>query len=404
MSEMSNPEWRNVTLGQLGEVNRGRSRTRPRNAEHLYGGPYPFVQTGDVTASGGRISEHKQTYSQAGFEQSRLWPAETMCITIAANIAETGVLQFDACFPDSVVGFIADPTIADVYFVEYMFRTLKRQIQHEATGSVQDNINLATLARLQFSLPPLTEQKAIAEVLGALDGKIAANTQLSSSIEQLLALEVDANWLDDLKTGDRPELIPMVDIFEINPSNSKPTVDLPLYLEMKKLPERGSGISDWDYRPAKGGTRFQQGDSLMARITPCLENRKTGFVDFLEDGQVGIGSTEFIALRSRPGIPNELSYFLAVNSDFRDFAIRHMVGTSGRQRVSSSDIAAYYVPTPHSGWLRDFANRAETQFKFLKSLRDENRTLAATRDALLPQLMSGKLRVREFEKAVEAVV
>ncbi len=152
-------DWRLVKLGELGEVTRGRSRHRPRYAEHLYGGQYPFIQTGDIKASGGRITTYEQTYSEAGLAQSRLWPAKTMCITIAANIAETGILTFSACFPDSVVGFIADESKCDIYFVEYTFRYLRQSIQHEASGSVQDNINLETLNRLHFPLPPLSEQR-----------------------------------------------------------------------------------------------------------------------------------------------------------------------------------------------------------------------------------------------------
>ena len=97
--------WHLVKLSDLGEVNRGRSRHRPRDAAHLYGGSYPFIQTGDVKASGGRIVSYTQTYSEEGLAQSRLWPENTMCITIAANIAETGILTFPACFPDSVIGF-----------------------------------------------------------------------------------------------------------------------------------------------------------------------------------------------------------------------------------------------------------------------------------------------------------
>src|SRR6476469_9280784 len=114
--------WRLVKLGELGEVSRGRSRHRPRYASHLYGGPYPFIQTGDIRASGGRITHHSQTYSEAGLAQSRLWPAGTLCITIAANIAETAILTYPACFPDSVVGFLSNPSLCDVRFVEYMFR------------------------------------------------------------------------------------------------------------------------------------------------------------------------------------------------------------------------------------------------------------------------------------------
>jgi len=188
--------WKLVKLGDLGEVNRGRSRHRPRYAEHLYGGSYPFIQTGDIKASNGRITQYQQTYSDEGLEQSRLWPKGTVCITIAANIAETGILAFPACFPDSVVGFIADDSKCDNLFVEYMFRYLKQRIQNEATGSVQDNINLATLERLRFPVPPLPEQRAIARILGTLDDKIELNRRMNETLEAI-ARALFKSWFVD---------------------------------------------------------------------------------------------------------------------------------------------------------------------------------------------------------------
>lgn len=188
--------WELVKLSDLGEVNRGRSRHRPRYAEHLYGGPYPFIQTGDVKASGGRITEFTQTYSEAGLAQSRLWPTGTLCITIAANIAETGILAFPACFPDSVIGFIADESKCNVYFVEYMFRLLRARIQAQATGSVQDNINLQTLDRIQFPIPSLEEQNRIVGILNAFDGKLLINTQTNQTLEQM-AQALFKSWFVD---------------------------------------------------------------------------------------------------------------------------------------------------------------------------------------------------------------
>ena len=185
-------------LGDLGEVNRGRSRHRPRYAKHLYVGPYPFIQTGDIRASGGRITAHSQTYSDAGLAQSRLWPTGTMCITIAANIAETAILTYPACFPDSVVGFVADPVKANVYFIEYMFRKLRTSIQQQASGSVQDNINLATLDRLRFPIPSVPEQLAIANVLRALDDKIEQNRRTAQALE-LLARAIFHAWFVDFE-------------------------------------------------------------------------------------------------------------------------------------------------------------------------------------------------------------
>lgn len=193
---MESNSWREVKLSDLGEVARGRSRHRPRYAEHLYGGKYPFIQTGDVKASEGRISSHEQTYSDAGLAQSRLWPADTMCITIAANIAETGILQYPACFPDSVIGFIADKNKADVYFIEYVFRQLRKDIQRQATGSVQDNINLQTLERLRFKVPSVEEQKKIANFLNCFDDKITLNRQINQTLEQM-AQALFKSWFVD---------------------------------------------------------------------------------------------------------------------------------------------------------------------------------------------------------------
>jgi type I restriction enzyme S subunit len=199
MFDMPVPEgWKLVKLSDLGEVNRGRSRHRPRDAAHLYGGPYPFVQTGDVKASGGRVTNYTQSYSEDGLAQSRLWPKGTMCITIAANIAETGVLQFPACFPDSVIGFIPDETKCNVYFIEYVFRLLKRRIQAQATGSVQDNINLQTLERLLFPIPELDVQNKIVDVLCAFDDKIELNRQTNQTLEHI-AQAIFKNWFVDFE-------------------------------------------------------------------------------------------------------------------------------------------------------------------------------------------------------------
>ncbi|TMO65399.1 restriction endonuclease subunit S [Pseudoalteromonas aurantia] len=188
--------WKKVGLNDLGEVARGKSKHRPRYAEHLYGGKYPFIQTGDIKASGGLVSTHSQTYSEAGLAQSRLWPTNTMCITIAANIAETGILTYPACFPDSVIGFIADESLCDVRFIEYRFRYLKAQLQREAIGSVQDNINLATFERLKFSIPELEEQKRIADVLYSLDNKIQLNRQTNQTLEKM-AQALFKSWFVD---------------------------------------------------------------------------------------------------------------------------------------------------------------------------------------------------------------
>jgi type I restriction enzyme S subunit len=154
------------------DFGRGKSKHRPRNNPKLYGGPYPFIQTGDVRGSDHLITDFAQTYSDAGLAQSKLWPKGTLCITIAANIAETGVLGFDACFPDSVIGVVVDERQTSSKYLEYMLQTVKAELKAKGKGSAQDNINLATFENERFPFPDLGAQARIVESLDALATEI----------------------------------------------------------------------------------------------------------------------------------------------------------------------------------------------------------------------------------------
>jgi len=175
--------WTWASLDQIGELNRGRSRHRPRDDARLYGGRYPFIQTGDIRKSGGTIREHTQTYNEFGLKQSRLWPAGTLCITIAANIAETGILTYPACFPDSVVGFVQDDGLLKVRFVEFFIRSEKSELDRYAPATAQKNINLERLAGLAIPLPPLTEQ---AEIVREVEQRFAAADRLTAALQKQL--------------------------------------------------------------------------------------------------------------------------------------------------------------------------------------------------------------------------
>lgn len=137
------------------DFGRGRSRHRPRNAPFLYGGPYPFIQTGDIRNASGRLRDFSQTYSEEGLSQSKLWPAGTVCITIAANIAETAVMCFEGCFPDSVIGMVPDDRVTFPEYVEYMLRFFATDLKAQGKGSAQDNINIGTFERTTFPFPSI---------------------------------------------------------------------------------------------------------------------------------------------------------------------------------------------------------------------------------------------------------
>lgn len=154
------------------EFGRGKSKHRPRNDPKLYGGPFPFIQTGDVRGSDHLITEYTQTYSAAGLAQSKLWPRGTLCITIAANIAETGVLDFDACFPDSVIGVVVNEAQTTSKYLEYMLHTVKADLKAKGKGSAQDNINLGTFENERFPFPDLLTQKRLVNVLDELSAEV----------------------------------------------------------------------------------------------------------------------------------------------------------------------------------------------------------------------------------------
>jgi len=155
---VTNPmRWGIKQLGELGELNRGISKHRPRNAPELLGGKYPFVQTGEIAGADLYIATYSSSYSEIGYKQSKMWPKGTLCITIAANIAKTAILDFDACFPDSVVGFIPNESTNQL-FIHFWFSFFQETIEEQAPQSAQKNINLQILRELQVIVPPLTLQ------------------------------------------------------------------------------------------------------------------------------------------------------------------------------------------------------------------------------------------------------
>lgn len=172
--------WEVVKFEKVGKLDRGKSKHRPRNAKELLGGDHPLIQTGDIANCGLYLTKYKSTYSEIGLAQSRKWPKGTLCITIAANIAKTGILAFDACFPDSLVGFIPNEKTNNI-FVVFWLSFLQKIIEDSAPESAQKNINLAILRNLDFLLPPLPLQNQFAERVQAIETQKA---QAQSSLEK----------------------------------------------------------------------------------------------------------------------------------------------------------------------------------------------------------------------------
>lgn len=175
--------WVYSYLADMGDLGRGKSKHRPRNDPRLFGGSFPFIQTGEVKAANRVVRSYSQTYSEFGLAQSKLWPKGTLCITIAANIAQTAFLGFDGCFPDSVVGFTAFEPVVRAEYIDYFIQAARTRIEAYAPATAQKNINLETLENLVVPYCSRAEQEA---VLCELESKLSEADQLDQTLATAL--------------------------------------------------------------------------------------------------------------------------------------------------------------------------------------------------------------------------
>ena len=193
--------WQKYRTIELGQMQRGKSKHRPRDDEKLYGGAYPFIQTGDIKKANLYIKEYERTYSNYGLSQSKLWSKGTLCITIAANIAETAILGLNACFPDSVIGWISNEKITNNIFIKYYFDFYKTQLKRLSVGGAQENLNLDKLENVYFHIPTLPEQNDITNLLTKIDELIETQIKiindykmLKKSIVERIISTTDISW------------------------------------------------------------------------------------------------------------------------------------------------------------------------------------------------------------------
>jgi type I restriction enzyme S subunit len=294
---------------------------------------------------------------------------------------------------------VVDSRFLSFYFSQESFKDTIRMI---AVGATMPSINTEILSNVDIMVPSLLEQRAIAGVLSSLDDKIDLLHRQNKTLEGMAEAlwrkmfvpacagephadreEADSGW----KKGK------LGDIAEINPLRTIKKGANAIYLDMSNMPTNGPFPKEWIQREFTSGMKFKNGDTIIARITPCLENGKTAYVNFLYNGEIGWGSTEYIILAPPIGYFSEWYYFLARNDDFRDFAIQNMTGTSGRQRVSGDSIAQYEITIPPMNILEKFRDFAGPVIEHIKQNSFQIRTLSRLRDALLPKLVSGEIRV-----------
>ena len=308
----------------------------------------------------------------------------------------------------------ANPNIIQPRFLFYLFNSpsVRKQIDLRATGTTVLGIRQPDLRQVPISIPPLPTQRKIAAVLSAYDDLIENNTRRIKILEEM-ASTIYREWFVEFCFPGH-EQVPMVEselglipqgwevvvaseAISINPRVSVPRHTEKPFVPMKSAIEHSMLITEVEQRTGNSGAKFKNHDTLFARITPCLENGRTGFVQFLpSDDMIALGSTEFIVLRSKTLNPYFV-YLLAQTHDFKDNAVKSMTGATGRQRVVNQCFDNYFLPNPDQDSLRQFECIIAPLFKKVQNLWEKNTNLRQTRDLLLPKLISGEIDVSELD-------
>ncbi len=322
------------------------------------------------------------------------------------------------------------PTVLDARFLRYVLVSQdyqSRMLALASAGATRHALTKAMIEELVIPVPQLSEQKAIAHILGTLDDKIELNRRMNATLEAM-ARALFQSWFVDFEPvrakldGHQPagldvataalfpahfqestlghipqgwEVKPMSEAIEVNPRRTLKSGAISPYLDMKNMPTQGHAADEVTQREFSSGTKFQNGDTLLARITPCLENGKSAFVDFLEDGQIGWGSTEYIVFSPKPPLTPEFGYYLARSDALRLHAIQNMTGTSGRQRVPSECFTQFKLAVPPEKIAQRFGEITKPWMTMIHANIEQSRILATIRDALLPKLLSGEVTFNE---------
>lgn len=378
-------------------------------------GDHLVLTPGNFSARDGlRLRPEKDRYYGAEFPARYLLAKGDLIVAMTDLTQNAPILGAPAFVPEHQrylhnqrLGLIlVDESRADRRFVYYLFQLeeVRGQIRATATGTTVRHTAPNRIAACQVALPSLEDQRRIAGLLGAYDDLIAANRRRMALLEESAHL-LYCEWFERLRFPAH-EWTPIIggvpaewqrgvagDAVAFNPRTSvKPGEEAP-FVPMGSLSTTGMGIEPIEQRVPSGGARFRNGDTLLARITPCLENGKTGFVQFLpDDDAVATGSTEFIVMRGSR-VPSTWVYCLARSESFRQFAINHLTGSDGRQRVSADEVATFPVVIPSASVLAEWESFARPRFEAVQVLARQNAKLREARDYLLPRLMSGQLTV-----------
>ena len=436
-------DWQSTTIGNLFKSNDGKIKTGPfgtvLKAKEYSNEGVPLISVGEIQC--GSLKIHNSTPRVPSEVINRL--PEYVLKEGDIVFGRKGAVDRSAYVRKEQAGWflgsdgilLRPPTTCDSRFLAYLFQSpiTKAWINQHATGTTMMSLNQGILERVPIQLPPLPEQHAIAHILGTLDDKIELNRRMNETLEAM-AQAIFKSWFvdfdpvrakmegrptglpkeiedlfpdsfEDSELGEIPrgwKVVRVGEVFDFNPSEKiQKGMEIP-YLDMASIPSQGSWPDPPIIRPFSSGSKFRNGDTLFARITPCLENGKTAFIQILQEEDIAWGSTEFIVIRPRDPFPKEFGYLLARDSAFRDHAIQSMSGTSGRQRVQVNSLSTFKIIEPDSRILKFFGTLIHKWFQTIKLNSEQISALAQTRELLLPRLLSGEIRVQKPEIFLES--
>ncbi|MDQ0257092.1 type I restriction enzyme S subunit [Evansella vedderi] len=397
-----------ITIGEIADVKGGKRLPKGKDVQDEVT-EHPYIRVVDLGEYGVNLQTIKYITKDV-HEQIKKYTitSNDIYISIAGTIGRVGIVPqhlSNANLTENAAKIvIKDKRVNHKYLMYFLKSPLGQgQIASKTGGTSQPKLALFRIKEIEFLLPDLTTQDKIVFFLSAYDELIENNLRRITLLEKSVHLLFN-EWFIKLRfpgyehsqiTDGVPngwEKISATSIMEINPKTIVVKDNINKYVEMAALSENSMVITEAGKREGNSGSKFQNHDTLFARITPCLENGKTGYVNFLSENETAIGSTEFIVLRAK-GIPPEFVYCLARTYSFRENAIKSMIGSSGRQRVHVSCFDDFLTLKPTDTILEMFSELANPIFNQIKTLTLINQKLRKTRDLLLPKLMNGEVKV-----------
>ena len=383
-------EWTYRPLGELVSFASGGTPSKKR--DDYWGGTIPWISAKTLKTE--NIDTSDLFITEEGLKAgSKIAPKGSILLLTRGSGLFNGI---PIARVEKDVAFNQDIKCLDSYgeveneFIFYWLLSQKDYLMAKVgvTGIGAGKFDLDFLQKLMIPIPSERERKSIVGFASSISEKIRCNAKINDNLQQQAFAAFD-NLVANAENTD----CNVSDYAFLNPKRALAKNQMARSIDMSRLSTSRAFPSGWEMKPFAGGMRFTNGDTLLARITPCLENGKTAFIDFLDGGEVAFGSTEYIVLAPKNDTPPEMLYCLARNPAFIDYAVKNMNGSSGRQRVSAETVGQYRLPLFDKHSLSIFREVVSPMFLKMRYNSLENMRLAELRDELLPKLMSGEIGV-----------